>query len=88
MIASVVFLLAVAAAVAFWPSPAPRRPVFSVTPSTPAAPAVQPHPTCREALELVVEIRERLAATDTLDDKAKAAIETLALCLINGSDQP
>lgn len=81
---AVCFLLAAAAAVAFWPMPS-ARPAFSLP--APAGAAAKPqHVTCREALELVVEIRERLQATETLDDKAKAAIETLTLCLVNGSD--
>lgn len=83
---AVCFLLAAAAAVAFWPMPA-SRPAFSL-PAPAGAPAKPAHVTGREALELVVEIRERLQATETLDDKAKAAIETLTLCLVNGSDLP
>ena len=81
---AVCFLLAAAAAVAFWPIPT-SRPAFSLP-----APGPKPtaHATCREALELVVEIRERLQATETLDDKAKAAIETITLSLVNGSELP
>jgi hypothetical protein len=81
---AVCFLLAAAAAVAFWPMAA-SRPAFSLP-----APGPKPaaHATCREALELVVEIRERLQATETLDDKAKAAIETITLSLVNGSELP
>ena len=81
---AVCFLLAAAAAVAFWPMAA-ARPAFSL----PApGPKTSSHATCREALELVVEIRERLQATETLDDKAKAAIETITLSLVNGSELP
>ena len=86
MIATVIFLAALAAAVAFWPQPTPKR--FAPVAAAPAAEPQAPHPSCREALELVVEIRERLTATSTLDDKARQAIETLTLCILNGSDQP
>jgi hypothetical protein len=81
---AVCFLLAAAAAVALWPLAA-DRPAFSLPTPAPKAPG---HATCREALELVVEIRERLQATETLDDKAKAAIETITLSLVNGSELP
>jgi hypothetical protein len=80
------FLLAAAAAVAFWPMSSQRPAAFSLPSVT--QPAAPKHATCREALELVVEIRERLQATETLDDKAKGAIEVLTLCLVNGSELP
>jgi hypothetical protein len=86
------FLLAVAAAVAFWPA-APKKPAgqyFDIpaplAPASPEAPAGRPHATCREALDHLVVVRERLQATGTLDDKARDALDTILLSLVHGSE--
>jgi hypothetical protein len=39
------------------------------------------------AIADLANVRKRLADTNTLDDKARAAIDTLTLALVAGSDQ-
>lgn len=51
-------------------------------------PAKPPHlaPTYQSAIADLAHVRARLVQTDKLDDKAKAAIDTLTLALVAGSD--
>lgn len=51
-------------------------------------PAKAPHlqPTYQSAIADLAHVRLRLSQTDKLDDKAKAAIDTLTLALVAGSD--
>jgi cytochrome c-type biogenesis protein CcmH/NrfG len=48
-----------------------------------------PHlaPTYQSAIADLAHVRLRLLQTDSLDDKAKAAIDTLTLALVSGSDK-
>ena len=44
-------------------------------------------PTFKSAVDSLAYCRARLGATDLLDDKTKAAIDTLTLALVAGSDK-
>jgi hypothetical protein len=80
-------LLGAAVAVAFWPSqPAAKRLLLPGQPLQPAAPAAVKRPDFRSAIDSLAYVRSRLSATDSLDDKAKAAIDVLTLALVAGSD--
>jgi len=90
----VIFLLIIAAAVALllWPEskasvPATAKPVPLPSIDVPAIPQPPKAPSYRSAIESLAAVRSRLIATDTLDDKAKAAINELTLCLVAGSDK-
>jgi hypothetical protein len=90
----VIFLLIIAAAVALllWPESvtATKPSSFAAPlPSVPVAAIPQPPkaPSYRSAIESLAAVRSRLIATETLDDKAKAAINDLTLCLVAGSDK-
>ena len=62
--------------------PAPGLPV------APAGPAKRPvGPTYQEAIADLASVRLRLLGTDGLTDQAKAAIDTLTLALVSGSDK-
>jgi hypothetical protein len=84
-------LLGAAVAVALWPTPpaggrllpVPGRPS---TPAAPAPPTAVKRPDFRSAIDSLAYVRSRLSATDSLDDKAKAAIDVLTLALVAGSD--
>jgi len=88
----VIFLLIIAAAVALlvWPD---AKPSASVKPTSlpsidvPALPQPPKAPSYRSAIESLASVRSRLISTETLDDKAKAAINELTLCLVAGSDK-
>lgn len=89
-----IFLLIIAAAVALllWPEskasvPATAKPVPLPSIDVPAIPQPPKAPSYRSAIESLAAVRSRLIATDTLDDKAKAAINELTLCLVAGSDK-
>ena len=89
-----IFLLIIAAAVALllWPEskasvPATAKPVPLPSIDVPAIPQPPRAPSYRSAIESLAAVRSRLIATDTLDDKAKAAINELTLCLVAGSDK-
>ena len=87
MIAALCFVAA--AVVAFWPRQARPLPTFSVPPAVaPSVVAPLPkRPGFRQAIDNLAYVRSRLITTDALDDKAKAAIDTLTLALVAGSDQ-
>jgi hypothetical protein len=85
------FLLAVAAAVAFWPMPSASQKTVKLTdildpvsPTRPSAPSIG----FRESIDALALVRGRLIATELLDDKAKQAIDTLTLALVSGSEKP
>lgn len=79
-------LLAVAAAIAFLPRLVPSIPALGPSDLTPAKP---PHlaPTYQSAIADLAHVRLRLLQTELLDDKSKAAIDTLTLALVAGSDK-
>jgi hypothetical protein len=87
-------LLIVAAALAylFWPSagvtnPVPKIPLaedlFRVSPVV-TAPA-QAAPAARDAIDSLLEVRDRLAATESLDEDSAKAVDVLWLDLLHGS---
>ena len=89
-----IFLLIIAAAVALlmWPEPKASvpsvpKPVPLPSIDVPAIPQPPKAPSYRSAIESLAAVRSRLIATETLDDKAKAAINELTLCLVAGSDK-
>lgn len=45
-------------------------------------------PTYQSAVNDLAHVRRRLLQTESLDDKVKAAIDTLTLALVAGSDKP
>lgn len=85
-------LLVVAAiAYLFWPAmKAPAVPaasdLFRVPPPAPA-PAAAPAPDPRAAIDSLLEVRDRLAATDALDEDSAKAVDTLWLDLLHGSQK-
>lgn len=89
-----IFLIIIAAAVAFlmWPEPktsATASPKPAPLPSidVPAIPQPPKAPSYRSAIESLASVRSRLIATGNLDEKATAAINELTLCLVAGSDK-
>lgn len=44
-------------------------------------------PPARKAIDSLLEVRDRLAATDALDDDSAKAVDTLWLDLLHGSSQ-
>jgi hypothetical protein len=85
-------LLIVAAAIAylFWPAAGVTNPkipsaedLFRVSPIVPpAAPAA---PAARDAIDSLLEVRDRLAATESLDEDSAKAVDVLWLDLLHGS---
>jgi hypothetical protein len=86
-------LLLVAAALAFlfWPrgggQSLPVLPsaedLFRVPP--PAAPKPPAAPDARDAIDSLLEVRDRLAATEALDEDSAKAVDILWLDLLHGS---
>jgi hypothetical protein len=86
-------LLLVAAALAFliWPRGvtnalpnfSPAEDLFRVPP--PAAPKPPQAPDARDAIDSLLEVRDRLAATEALDEDSAKAVDTLWLDLLHGS---
>lgn len=58
--------------------------LFSVAPPSPAAPA---GPDQREAIDSLLEVRDRLAATESLTAESAAAVDRLWLDLLHGRDR-
>jgi hypothetical protein len=79
-------LIAAAAAVLFWPVK-PKATGSIYFPAAPAEPPKPSQPTYESAISDLAKVRLRLLQTDALDDKAKAAIDTLTLALVGGSDK-
>ena len=90
-----IFLLVIAAAVAFlmWPEPKTTATTIAAKPAplpsidVPAIPQPPKAPSYRSAIESLASVRSRLIATANLDEKATAAINELTLCLVAGSDK-
>ena len=90
-----VLLVAAAGAFLFWPrggvtNPMPKIPaaedLFHVPPVVPP-PAAAPEaaPDARAAIDSLLEVRDRLAATEALDEDSAKAVDTLWLDLLHGS---
>lgn len=71
-----------AAALLFWPKNTPTLPssIDFLKPQQPAA------PDGREAIDSLLAVRDRLAATNALDEDTKKAVDTLWLDLLHGSE--
>ena len=52
-----------------------------------AQPTPPPGPSYQSAIADLANVRRRLVQTQRLDDKVKAAIDTLTLALVAGSDE-
>jgi hypothetical protein len=85
-------LVAVAIAFLFWPKAGATNPLhksfspedlFLVPP--PAAPKPPEAPDARDAIDSLLEVRDRLAATEALDEDSAKAVDTLWLDLLHGS---
>lgn len=80
-------ILAAAAALLFWPNRKSERPQLH-TPSPFDLPSpVKGHPGYQASIMALTLVRQRLIATDALSDDQKAAIDTLTLSLVAGSDR-
>jgi hypothetical protein len=88
-----VLLVAAAIAFLFWPRGKPATTPPAAVIQTPAAwfpPAVEPAPPAaapdaRAAIDSLLEVRDRLAATEALDEDSAKAVDTLWLDLLHGS---
>jgi hypothetical protein len=80
-----VALLGAAAALLFGPSALKARPAI-LGPSEAATKPPHLAPTYQSAIADLAHVRLRLLQTEKLDDKSKAAIDTLTLALVAGSD--
>lgn len=72
------------------PRPAPPAPAVPVPPAVaaPGAPAVAlDGRTFSGAIEALAIVRNRLAATGCLDEKATAAVEAITHALVSGTDK-
>lgn len=89
-------ILAAAIAYLFWP--AGKEPadvgksladqLAAITAAKPDAsppPAATKPPAAREAIDALLEVRDRLAATEALDEDSARAVDTLWLDLLHGS---
>lgn len=85
------FLLAAAVVVVLcWPAKKPAGLLFppSILPPPPAPPAPPAPPrgvSYESSLRALAQVRARLAATESLTDKERGAVDTLTLALVNGS---
>lgn len=91
-------LLAAAAAYLLWPASKPDGvpqagdlfPGWPPSPPATVAQAVEPAaaaPAARDAIDSLLEVRDRLAATDALDDDSAKAVDVLWLDLLHGSQR-
>jgi hypothetical protein len=94
-------IIAAAAVYLFWPAgkqptdvgkvladqiAAMTAPVADSDPSARAAPPAAPAPpAARDAIDSLLEVRDRLAVTDTLDEESTKAVDVLWLDLLHGS---
>lgn len=87
-------LVLAALAYLFWPSAAKQLPAAAelftlpaavTTPSPSPQATTQAAPDSRQAIDSLLAVRDRLAATSALDDQASAAVDTLWLDLLHGS---
>lgn len=72
-----------AAAVAFWPM---RSAAFALRLPAQASPSPA-HAGYADAIHALAAVRGRLLATELLGDKERAAVDTITLALVNGSDR-
>lgn len=72
-------LAAGAAAAMLWPMLSAAR--------LPRLPATRQHATYSDAIAALSAVRGRLLATEALAEKERAAVDTLTLALVNGSDR-
>lgn len=87
--------LIVLAAIAWllWPAKKPGEPVpmadlFKVPAVIPATvPPAPAGPDQRAAIDSLLAVRDRLAATDSLDEDSAKAVDTLWLDLLHGADK-
>lgn len=81
-------ILAAAAALLFWPTSrkSERASVPSPSPFDIPSPT-KGHPGYQSSIMALTLVRQRLIATDSLADEEKAAIDTLTLSLVAGSDR-
>lgn len=87
-------LVACAAAFFLWPA-AKKNESITVVPGwppiqmEPAAPAEAdpPAPAARDAIDSLLEVRDRLAATEALDEDSAKAVDVLWLDLLHGSQK-
>jgi hypothetical protein len=59
--------------------------LFTLPPAAPAAP--KPGPDSRQAIDSLLAVRDRLAASEQLDAEASQAVDTLWLDLLHGSQR-
>jgi hypothetical protein len=79
----ILLLAAAAAALVLWPkSNAAKNPSPFEMP-----PGERARPTYQASLSALATVRLRLLQTESLDEKAKAAIDSLTLGLVAGSDK-
>jgi hypothetical protein len=86
-------LVAVALGFLFWPKGvtnplpkfAPAEDLFRVPPLAAKKPEAPPAPAARDAIDSLLEVRDRLAATDALDEDSTKAVDVLWLDLLHGS---
>lgn len=89
-----IVVAAAAVLVAFWPQiKAGVSMLLGSMKSLASAPVVaheadDEHVPYQTSIAYLAEVRTRLKATGMLDDARKAAIDTLTLALVEGSDQP
>lgn len=83
-------LVVAALAYLFWPSKVPAMPaagdLFRIDP-LPTPPASPAPPDPRAAIDSLLAVRDRLAATDALDEESTKAVDTLWLDLLHGSSK-
>lgn len=86
-------LIAAAVAYMFWPAGG-QQPADAgkslvdqlAAMAGPAAPPAQPSaPAARDAIDSLLEVRDRLAATESLDEDSAKAVDVLWLDLLHGS---
>lgn len=77
-------LVAAGAALLLWPQ---SKNAKEPSPFGAAAAANGTHPSYQASLAALAAVRLRLLRTDRLDEPSKAAIDSLTLALVAGSDQ-
>lgn len=85
-------LIAAAAAYLFWPAGKAPADVgksladqLAAMAGPAAPPAVTAAPAARDAIDSLLEVRDRLAATESLDEDSAKAVDVLWLDLLHGS---
>lgn len=79
--------LAIAAAAVFLLWPSPKKAPQPIAPPELAPPVVVPRsPSYQAAMSCLADVRARLSHTEKLGEKETAAIDTITLALVAGSD--